>query len=68
MSFNPAKIREARKELGWTQFDLSWRSRLPEPYIGRWERGQNKPNMEALEVLARTLDKPLEYFFVKDGE
>ena len=53
-------IRQARMQKGWTQRDLSARSRMPQAQISRFENGQVDPQLSTLVELARTLDLELQ--------
>jgi transcriptional regulator with XRE-family HTH domain len=67
-----AAIRQARIEKGMKQRQLA--AQIPgrdgpvdTQTVSRWERGENVPDLEKLEVLAQVLGKPLSYF-VADSE
>jgi transcriptional regulator with XRE-family HTH domain len=53
-------IRQARLQKGWTQRDLSARSRMPQAQISRFENGEVDPRVSTLLELARTLDLDLQ--------
>jgi transcriptional regulator with XRE-family HTH domain len=53
-------IRQARLQKGWTQRDLSTRSRMPQAQISRFENGEVDPQVSTLVDLARTLDLELQ--------
>lgn len=53
-------IRQARRQKGWTQRDLSARSRMPQAQISRFENGEVDPQVSTLVELARTLDLELQ--------
>lgn len=53
-------IRQARLQKGWTQRDLSARSRMPQAQISRFENGEVDPQVSTLVELARTLDLELQ--------
>lgn len=53
-------IRRARLQKGWTQRDLSARSRMPQAQISRFENGEVDPQVSTLVELARTLDLELQ--------
>jgi transcriptional regulator with XRE-family HTH domain len=62
------RIREARKEKGWSQAQLA--RALPGtvdgPSISRWERGNVLPQSETLDALAAALDVDVSYFLVEE--
>ncbi len=53
-------IRQARLQKGWTQRDLSARSRMPQAQISRFENGEVDPQVSTLVELARSLDLELQ--------
>lgn len=53
-------IRQARLQKGWTQRDLSARSRMPQAQISRFENSEVDPQVSTLVELARTLDLELQ--------
>lgn len=57
------RIREARIGAGMKQKDLAARVGVEPIQISRWERGENKPDLDRLELLAGVLRRPLSYFF-----
>ena len=50
---------EARKEAGWSQNELAWRSGLSQQHIGYLERELRHPSAETLKRLALALDRDL---------
>lgn len=53
-------IRQARLQKGWSQRELSARSRMPQAQISRLETGRIDPQVSTLVELARTLDLDLQ--------
>jgi len=54
------KIRERRKELGWSQEDLSNKTGLDRTYISGIERGLRNPALKNLNKLANALKIPID--------
>ena len=50
-----ANIRQARKDRGLTQKDLSDATGIPQPHISRYENGGPSPTLRRLEALADAL-------------
>ncbi len=53
-------IRQARRQKGWSQRELSARARMPQAQISRFETGSLDPQVSTLVELARTLDLDLQ--------
>ena len=53
-------IRQARKELGWTQAELSERSGVARPQISAIESAKTDPKASTLIALLRSLDCEME--------
>ena len=51
-------IRQLRVEAGLSQERLSFLAKLSRNYVGQVERGENSPTLDAVEALARALEKP----------
>lgn len=47
------KIKELRKEKGWSQRELGMRIHVSESSVSMYERGENEPSIAALKALAR---------------
>lgn len=62
------RLRQARKERGWTQAELA--RHMPPPVdaasVGRYERGAVMPGPERLEEFGRVLGKDPSYFLIPD--
>ena len=50
-----ARIRELRKEKGWSQEKLALEAGLHRAYIGQIERGEKNIGLKNLEKIAKTL-------------
>lgn len=63
------RIRERREELGLSRADVAraMPGKTNENAIYRWEKGQHRPNDDALEALAKALDVNVAYFHADDG-
>ena len=57
-------LKQARKELGWTQEDLGHAADLHSTEIGRLERGAREPRLSTIVRLARALEVPPAKLFV----
>ena len=49
------RIRELRKERGWSQEDLGFKAELHRTYIGSIERGEQNVSLDNIGRLAKTL-------------
>lgn len=56
------RIREARERKGWTQAELSDKVGVSRNTLGRWERGQDSPTIDALMVIAYETDLRVSFF------
>jgi transcriptional regulator with XRE-family HTH domain len=57
------RIREARKEQGWTQAELARRMERTQAALSLWEGGKRTPGLDDLIDLSGALEKELSYFF-----
>lgn len=62
------RIAEARRELGWTQDQLSEQSKVSQQAISRLEHGQFRPRDELRLALARALGRRSEDLFAVPPE
>lgn len=62
-----AKLKDARKQAGFSLDALARTSGHPASTIARWERGAHDPAFETVCHLARLLGKPVEWF-CEEGE
>ena len=53
------KIKEARKERGWTQKELAERLQITDKAVSKWERALSMPDIEMLGPISKELDIPL---------
>ena len=60
------RIREVRKERGWSQADLGKRIGTDSQYVSRYETGRITPSVDALIRLADVLEVSTDYL-VRDG-
>lgn len=60
--FRPERLIEARAARGLTQVALADLSGRTSPSISRWEAGDQLPELDALQALARGLNLPVSYF------
>lgn len=67
LTFSPQRLRKARLRKSWSQADLAYALKTSEKNVGRWERGENVPRMEAVAAIAVATGHALEFFLV-DGD
>ncbi len=60
------RIREVRKERGWSQADLGKKIGTDSQYVSRYETGRITPSVDALVRLADVLEVSTDYL-VRDG-
>ena len=60
------RLRQARKEKGYSQRDLGLLTGLSDKSISAYEKGKVIPPLEVLIRLAKELDKPVSYFVEED--
>lgn len=58
------KIRNARKEMGFTQFELAEKINVSQNFLGDIERGIKLPSLPKLILLSNTLKISLDNMFV----
>lgn len=56
-----AKIKELRKQHGWTQAELAKKLSVSQQTIGSWEVGRAEPNSDALTKLAQLFNVTTDY-------
>jgi transcriptional regulator with XRE-family HTH domain len=61
------KLREIRTNLGMSQLQLSFLSRVPNCVISDFERGYRKPWPKAKKLLAEALHRPVNEIFPDNG-
>lgn len=62
------KVKALRKELGFTQLDLSVKTNIPRTQIGRIERGEVNTTITTVKVLSDVLNIPITEFFIWDSD
>lgn len=58
------KIKNRRKELGYTQFELAERVHTTQPYISRLERGWFNPSMQMIVKISTVLNISIDYLLL----
>ena len=58
------RIRELRKNSGWTQKDLALRIDVSPQVVSNWERAYTAPDTEDVANLARVFDVPADYLLL----
>ena len=53
------KIKETRKEKGWTQKELAERLKITDKAVSKWERALSMPDIEMLGPISKELNIPL---------
>jgi len=61
-----AKIREARKRLKLTQSDLAG-SEFTKSFISQVEKGQTRPSLKSLQIIAERLNQPISFFLDEEA-
>ncbi|MEP1093541.1 MAG: helix-turn-helix transcriptional regulator [Cyclobacteriaceae bacterium] len=54
-----ARVRDLRKEKGWSQERMAQLCRFDRTYIGRVERGERNPALKNIEKIAKVFDVPI---------
>lgn len=62
------RIQLCRKEKGLTVVQLSEKIELPAQTISRYERGENKINLEHLTLIATGLQTPISWFLIDEEQ
>ena len=62
------RIQQCRKENGYTVDQLSEKIELSAQTISRYERGENKINLEHLTLIATTLQTPVSWFLIDEEQ
>lgn len=57
------RVRELRKERGWSQEEFAGRCELDRTYISGIERGVRNPTLEVIGILSRGLKVSIEVIF-----
>lgn len=56
------RIAEARQEKGWSTEELARRCKTSGATMSRWQSGKQRVSFDDLELLAKLLEKPVQYF------
>jgi len=59
------RIKELRRDRGWTQRDLANKMNVSQQTIGSWEVGRAEPNAEALTKLSELFEVSIDYLLGK---
>lgn len=62
------RVQQCRKEKGLTVVQLSEKIELPAQTISRYERGENKINLEHLTLIATGLQTPISWFLIDEKQ
>lgn len=62
------RVQLCRKEKGLTVVQLSEKIELPAQTISRYERGENKINLEHLTLIATGLQTPISWFLIDEEQ
>lgn len=57
-----SRLREAQTASGMSNRELAQAMGISESLLGKWKRGDGHPGFENAARLARTLDRPLDFF------
>lgn len=68
MSFAPSRLSIARKRRMLTKKELAERCNITPHTISRCEKGDTVPSDETVQIIARVLNYPFEFFFLDDIE
>jgi transcriptional regulator with XRE-family HTH domain len=60
------KLRNVRKEKGWTQLELAKRMGISNTFISQWELGRSHPSLDTFAKLVRTLGVSADYFLFEN--
>lgn len=61
-----SRIREARRQSGYTQREVAEQTNIPLSTIAKYETGKLEPDLEKLGILATFYNKSADYFIGKD--
>ena len=61
------RIKQLRKEAGWSQGDLGGRIGTDSQRVSRYENGRITPSVDALVRIAEALDVSIDYLLVEDA-
>lgn len=60
------KLKQARKNLGWSQDDLGQKVGIHGRHVGKYENGRAMPNAETIIRIAKILDVSIDYLLLDD--
>ncbi|UCF90512.1 MAG: helix-turn-helix transcriptional regulator [Desulfobacterales bacterium] len=60
------KLKQARKNLGWSQDDLGQKVGIHGRHVGKYENGRAMPNAETIIRIAKTLNVSIHYLLWGD--
>ena len=61
MSIFAKRLKQLRKDNGWSQDDLAQRLGITRSAVGNWEQGLREPPYEMLEAIADTFNCEMQY-------
>lgn len=61
------RVKQLRKEAGWSQGDLGGRIGTDSQRVSRYENGRITPSVDALVRIAEALDVSIDYLLVEDA-
>ena len=68
----PKRLKEARQDVGISQHRLGVAAGLDvftaSPRINQYERGRHTPNYQTMERIAKALDYPTAYFYIREND
>lgn len=63
LGFTPGRLTLAREAIGWSKRELAIQTGLSDAALGTYELGTRVPTPDTVQILAKVLNYPLEYFF-----
>ncbi|HZT71839.1 MAG TPA: helix-turn-helix transcriptional regulator [Terriglobia bacterium] len=60
------KLKQARKDSGLTQAEVSRLIGQPQSFVSKYESGERRVDFVELQFLAKTFDKPIDFFRTPD--
>ncbi len=62
------KLKQARKEAGYSQKELASVLKLSDKAISSYEVGRAEPNLETLQAISQATYKPIDYFLADNQD
>lgn len=62
------RMRQLRKDNGWTLTELAEKIQISQPYLSQIERGDKQPPVDVIVNVCKTLDIPLSQFFENEED